>query len=276
VYGAFEEDEMAKLDLGAFEDSSRMIKSIHDEFVLRMNLAHIPIISGSIFGNGLALIHINAESDFSQVMELISAGAGSIAVVDIQKSTRKGFEQFLSEFNGYVRQGTTSTWFHRGVNNGALEESRDYDDEYAEDADEFGPERPSEEVSKVLSSVALSVARMDGFGRRKNRAQRQEMAMAMLGTPDYSEVSSVYLGEVTQRAESLFEHAVLPQQVTAMAAQGKSVSDIAKALGLSKPRIERALSAPMPEHTADIAVEDKAAGRKKSNPDPSATSFLFG
>ena len=256
---------VAKLDMGAFEALHKTITAAHDEFVMQMEAAGIPIVSGVLSGAGAAVVSINAETEFSQVMRLVSAESGSIAVVSMDRSTRKGFEHFNAAFSGCVRQGATSTWFVRSVDNGPLEEGRDYDGLFDEEADDE-PQQPTEEVSRALSSVALVVASMEGFGRLKNKAQRQEMTAAMLGLPAFSEVSSHYVGEIAQRAESLYEHGVLPQRASAMAANGQSAGDIAKALGVTRPRIERALSAQVPEHIRALLAEDPSAAKPKAPP----------
>lgn len=239
---------MAKPDVGAFEASHKMITAAHDEFVGQMGAAGIPIVEGVLSGAGTTVVVVNGTAGLARAMPLVSAESGSIAVVAIERSTRKGFEHFNASFNGYVRQGVTSTWFMLSVDNGHLEEARDYEGLFADEEENESDQRPTEEVSKMLSSVALGIARVDGFGRLRNKAQRLEMTDAMLSLPSFSEVPPHYAGEIAQRAESLYEHGVLPQQVSVMASSGKSAADIAKALGLSKLRIERALSATVPDH----------------------------
>lgn len=122
-------------------------------------------------------------------------------------------------------------------------------DDLDEEESDWSP-GPSIDPDKVVEA-ALWIVCEDGFGRLKNRDQRQDFIENELRTKDYEGDLLYFVQEILFKAEMIFDQVVLPLRVQRMASEGLTSNQIANKLGLSKGRIDKAKMAVVAQNYVD-------------------------
>ena len=206
----------------------------------KLSALDIPIIEGTLRGSGHTFIY----SDFSYLekYEALLRQKDCLGIIDIGYSDEEEDDRQIRTLAIHVRLGNSNSWLSAEMSLPLL----------GDDDDELDEEIEPEIDSSVLTAVALATARTPQFGSLKNKGQRQDFVRSILKKKEFEDVPSYYASEIAQRAEGVYEFGVLPEQVRSLSSQGKSITEISKELGLTKQKVERALSAEMPEFIADM------------------------
>lgn len=216
---------------------SELISKIRQKTEESIFMLGIPIIKGDVTGHGCCFIKVE-EFDFSTFKNIITIG--SICVINTDEASEEESAQAnLQSFKVYVRLGYTSTWLYYGIQ---APEPEDDEEFLFEEDDENDLDK------EQLVDLSLQIAQTSGFGILKNKSQRLEFTQSQLPTMYSDEVSEYSAREIASRAENYFELGVLPLRAKSLQDKGKSVAEIAKALGISKPRAERAINAEVPTY----------------------------
>ncbi|MCA8037139.1 hypothetical protein LGM46_29665 [Burkholderia arboris] len=224
----------------------------------------IPILKGTLSGTG----HVIIDSDSSEspteeesrvgafkVLDDLDDKRGAIAVIETihdDDLVERGISDItISELRLYVRLGAGSLWARTTVENihaivhrlrvlrGEIVENEDddYDDEGAY---EEAYEARQQQLELLKQKCALEVAEHPNYVHHGNKNERMILVREVLskhGAPD------LYVGDVwdvVDRAQMLFNQGVLPVQVQTAQRDGKSITEIARELGVSKARAEKA------------------------------------
>lgn len=204
----------------------------------------IPIIRGSVSGNGCCFISV-ISAELSDYRNLFTEG--SICVIDLEKFNDIKSEQDNDIYKGikiYIRLGNSNTWLHFGWTIPEI----DCDEDLFDDEVDLEEEMEKEE----LVTISLQVAKAPGFGSLKNKSQRLEFTQSILPKLYPDAISDYTTREIASRSESYYEFGVLPYQVRSLSQAGKSIPVIAKELGISKQKAERALTCEIPEFISDL------------------------
>lgn len=207
----------------------------------KLSALEIPTIEGTIRGSGHTFIC--CDFSFLETHEALLRQQNCLGVIDVGYSEDEKGERQIRALSVHVRLGTSNSWLTADVSLPSLGE---------EDDDDHAQEMEQEVESSVLTAVALATARTPQFGLLKNKGQRQEFALSILKKKEFKDVPSYYASEIAQRAEGIYEFGVLPEKVRNLSSQGKTVTEISKELGLTKQKVERALTAETPEFIADM------------------------
>lgn len=100
----------------------------------------------------------------------------------------------------------------------------------------------------------MIVARTDGFMKLKNKDERVEFAREVMAKYGENIDDSRYCG-IVETAETLYWFGILPGKVNALLDSCESVKEIAKILGHTELRVQRALDYVVPDFIKDI-LED--------------------
>lgn len=209
----------------------------------KLSALDIPIIEGTLRGSGHTLIY----SDFSYLEkhEALLRQKDCLGVIDIEYSDEEKTDRLIRTLAVHVRLGNSNSWLSADISRTLIgddgEEDNDLDEEMEPAVD-----------SSALMVAALATARTPQFGSLKNKGQRQDLVLSILKKNKFKDVPSYYAAEIAQRAESIYEFGVLPEQVRNLSAQGKTISEISKELQLTRQKAERALSAETPEFIVDM------------------------
>jgi hypothetical protein len=169
---------------------------------------------------------------------------GSICAYYIEKFDDESAPELLRNkeryIHIYIRIGNSDTWLYIktvtliGIPINIYEESLDnYDDEDDDDGhDDIDYER--------LNRLSTMVAKTKGFNLLRNRDQRINFAKEVLSHIDEEIQEYEYYG-IASNAETFYDFGVLPIEAKKLKAEGKSDSEIAKTLGHTKAKIEKAL-----------------------------------
>jgi hypothetical protein len=171
----------------------------------------------------------------------------SLCVLDLyQPSLPFADDPDIQDMHVYLRIGLSDTWIHHCLESPEAE-SGDNDDESVGPFQDMAPLD-----SRKLNELAMQVARGAGFGSLRNRRERQDFAIELFRESPDLELNDYNLWEIAKTAESLFTLGVAPALAKSLEKEGKSKSEIARALGLSKERVERALGTTTPAHIAKL------------------------
>jgi hypothetical protein len=223
-----------------------------------VNLLEIPIIKNCIGINPQGfIIDINSVDDIETSKHFISEG--SICVFHVQKVKESDYIGDISQFvdqdkiiDVYIRLGLTNTWIHANFPTLiylALEANFEKNDEDDEDYDLYDDGDDDSEGStdyERLNRLATIVAKSKGFNLLKNRDQRKMFAKEALSNTK-EEFADHELYGIAATAETFYEFGVLPIGAVKLQLDGKSEQEIAKMLGHTKAKIEKALLCEVPE-----------------------------
>jgi hypothetical protein len=149
---------------------------------------------------------------------------------------RKGIYIYI-----YIRIGETETWLYikRTTLFGALIDMYESVNEYDEYDDDEGESEDDIDYQRLEKFYTI-VAKSKGFNLLKNRDQRRNFSKEILSNTD-EEFDEHELGAIAVGAETFYDFGVLPIAAKKLQLDGKSEPEIAKILGHTKARIERAL-----------------------------------
>lgn len=172
-------------------------------------------------------------------------------VLDDDNDYTGDFSKFIGKekiIEIYIRLGETNTWikykpvllinYYLELYFKKDEEEEDYDEDYDEEEDSDY----EEEVIDYdrLNKLAVIVAKSNGFNLLKNRDQRKMFANDVLSKTSES-FSEYELFNIAATAETFYDLGILPTEAKKMHLDGKTDQEIAKSLGHTKARIEKAL-----------------------------------
>lgn len=206
----------------------------------------IPVIReySEVIANGFII----GVSSINNIKHLINDG--SICVYFSQVVSVGDYSGDISNFIGkekiieiYIRLGETNTWIKYKpmllvscyleifFKDNEEDDDDDYDD-YDDEEEEIDYDR--------LNKLAVIVAKSNGFNLLKNRDQRKMFAGEVLSKTSES-FSEYELFNVAATAETFYDLGILPTEAKKLHLDGKTDQEIAKLLGHTKARIEKAL-----------------------------------
>lgn len=183
----------------------------------------------------------------------------AICVCCIKKVTEEdcqsdvdSLEQYIGKnkiFDVYIRIDDTNTWLHFGgempiyslIFKKIEEGYDDYDDDDGCDDGEEEDLQHNHDYYVKLNRFATIVAKSKGFNLLKNREQRgmfAENVFKARGEDIDGDCSFYWIGA---QAETIYDLGVLPTESQKLKAEGKTEKEIAKILGHTKAKIEKAL-----------------------------------
>lgn len=219
----------------------------------QMSDLEIPVVRGSLVVNGATLIRIE-EYDFKAHATVI--GAGSICVINLRASEiaiADGPDR--EDLLVYVRLGSSSTWLLFCLIAPDPDGPEDATHLLSED-DEWPFETGQRIASEVINKKALLVARAPGFAALRSRSDRRDFAAAILGVEPSTQGEYLELWEIAGVADSIFSLGILPSLARSLNSQGKKISEIVRALGVSRVKAERAVATVVPAHIAKIMADE--------------------
>lgn len=193
----------------------------------------IPIVFGRIGGNGGTFIVIE-KADFDAYKDIL--GEGSICVIDTKTVEADDGRILIDGFDAQVRLRTSNTWICARFENPESIEDGEID------GYDFGDTAPSPTIDyHAINRVAIAIAKSDGFGGVvRNRELRFSFSqpIALEAHPEWGDGM---IQAAAQTAVNFWEYGVIPMRAKALKADGKSINDIAKLLGITKQRAERSI-----------------------------------
>ncbi|WP_162596629.1 hypothetical protein [Thiofilum flexile] len=161
-------------------------------------------------------------------------------------------------FTIHIRQSHTNTWFLIQIKSPEAMELETIDMmgfEEEEDEDEWYEDEGGPLTQEDINTIAVATATRPEFASLRNRKERRtfvEVNSKELGF-DHSGVPYDYqLSGVTDLAESYYELKVLPEQCKALEKEGDTPKIIAKKIGKSVAKVEKALKTNTPAFIGDI------------------------
>ncbi|MBP7790411.1 MAG: hypothetical protein KA024_01110 [Zoogloea sp.] len=246
------------MDSNAMVDVTRE-SLVHALFLMAMSQIEdfgIPVVKGQVRGDAGTLILIPLVDGIAAHRALI--GAGSICVIDSKMATADSGEPVLDGFDIRVRLGESSTWLWIVVEALADEDDEALDD----DDDDLDPawESMQQLRTDTWARVAVLAAKSQGFGDLRNQRQRKDLcreiaSVEVANVDNLPEPSEWELNSITDDATDLYSLGVLPMAARRLKEEGASVAEIAKRLGISKLKAERALQAITPD-----AIQNRLVG----------------
>lgn len=207
----------------------------------------IPWVKGKFRGAGATVIHLDSP-DFRNHCKLYDPNSFGVLDVHSEKSDDGGV--IYTGFDAYVRLGESNTWLCICVKPADPIDFEDEDGEvYAESGDSLGEPEFSKENRDVLANIAARVAVADGFGSVALRVEPREQFAAKIAKQrmgDFIDLDPFVSEEkiasyVAYMARDYWEFYVIPMRAKFLKEEGSSPAQIAKRLGITKHRAERAL-----------------------------------
>lgn len=224
-------------------DWNNLLLLMKQAVVNQMSELGVSVIYGDLQGQGCCYVTTN---DFAFLDKKHLIDESSLCVIHEEYDTDEDSnDRSLVDLAVYVRLGTTNTWLGSRMAQPETEDDEDGDAEWDVDEDEL--------TSDEIISLPLSVARESGFGLLKNQNQRLEFVRHSIAKTEY-DLSDYTLREIASRADSYYSLGVLPSIVKKMTQDGNSITDVAKSLGISKAKAEKALSAEIPDFIGGLLL----------------------
>lgn len=208
----------------------------------------IPWVKGRFGGIGATIIYLD-EPDFCQHTKLYDPNSFAVIETFMEQSADDG-TMLLSGFGAYVRLGESNTWLCIGIKPLPDESGLpEFDDGAGNELDILGFDTPalSEENTKIICDIAAQIATSDGFSSVALRVEPREqfvakflkMRIGELIEPELTERQLII--QTADIARNYWEFAVVPMRAKELKLEGKSASQVAKELGITKQRAERAI-----------------------------------
>lgn len=233
-------------------DSKEFILKKHQESIdnifFKINSIGIPVIKcREIIQKGF-VICIDSIDDLDK--SLIIDGSICAYTIEIYNNEYDDAPEFCNGmetcFHTYIRLGASETWVY--VKNTTFVGALIFliENKYVED-DDCEEDEDYEEVDySRLNRLSTIVAKSKGFNLLKNRNQRKSFSQAILSKLDEEIGEHEYYG-IAVNAETFYDFGVLPIEARRLKDEGKTESEIAKELGHTKARIEKALLCDVPD-----------------------------
>ena len=224
----------------------------------------IPWVRGKFCGAGATIIYLDIP-DFSPHTKLYDPNSFGVLEVHTEKSTDDG-SIIYAGFDAYVRLGESNTWLCIGIkppdplDGKSLLDFDDEDDEIYAESGELLPETPRPSQDDI-NRAAIVAANMDGFGAVwRSREMRADFVRPIISERllDFDDEWSV--DAVSRQAVTFWEFGVVPRRAKALKSEGEKISAIAKKLGITTQRAERAVSIEM-KHTVIKSMEEYEANQ---------------
>jgi len=216
---------------------------------LEVDLAHmsVPIIYGS-FATAPPTCVLMDQLDLQALSSLLVRG--SLCVIDsrIPPAPLQN-DETLRDLHIYFRLGESETWLRYSV------ETPEYDDpdDIPEDEIDYDWRKPFSVSDKELSALAMKVALGEGFGSLRSRVEQTDYACVFFEeTPEEGKLQRHDLHEIATRAELFFRTGIAPTIAKTLEAQGKTVSEIARIMGISRTRVGSALVTNVPANISKL------------------------
>jgi hypothetical protein len=228
------------------------VQAAEKDLLKRLDERNVPSIRGGFHHNGIAVIEVDMLDD--SILALVSEH-DSLCVLDWQLPSLPIGDDFdLQDFDVFLRLGSSNTWIHYSIAAPVDERDESNEDEYNGFGYPYIQQRRSVD-KKAMQALALKIANATGFGTCRNRKERQDFVDDILEETDEQILKACDPWEITREAETLFNQGVAPTRAKAMSQVGKSVNEIALALGVSKLRAERALGVTILPHISKLLSE---------------------
>jgi len=230
----------------------------------------IPWVQGKFYGPGATVIYPD-KPDFSEHVKLYDPNSFGVLDVQVEKSQGDG-SMVYTGFGAYVRLGESNTWLSVGIKSpsskskslldfeddeqrrdseGEDDDASDHDDDEIYFRDDNFLDSPDfyDKNNDVVSDIAAQVAVANGFGTVALRPEpRRLFALKIVKSrvDDFVErdpfISERHIAHVVaDRARDYWEFYVIPMRAKPLHEEGKSPAQIAKTLGITKNRAERAI-----------------------------------
>jgi|SRR5580765_8174476 len=223
----------------------KTLKKIVTQFEVELA---IPWVKGRFGGIGATIIYLD-EPDFGPHTKLYDPNSFVVIETFMEKGADDG-DMLLSGFDAYIRLGESNTWLCIGIKPPPDEPGLlDFNDEAGSELDILGLDAPalSEENTKIICDIAAQIATSEGFSSVALRVEPREQFAAKFVKLRIGELIEPELTErqlVLQAADiarNYWEFAVVPMLAKELKLEGKTASKIAKELGITKQRAERAI-----------------------------------
>ena len=220
-------------------------KSLVEVIEALLNEAKIPLIRGRLRDDGITVIDVD---DVDELRIGITNAGASLGVLEYQvPKSPLDDESELEDLQIWLRLGQSDTWLHLTL------PAPEDDSEDEQDGSGWPFSTPTLSIDdKTLQALAIRVARAPGFGSLRNRGERQDFADAILKESEARDLGRFDLHEIARSAETYFTLGVAPSLAKSLEREGKSAAEIAKALGISRVRAERALSTTTPSYITKL------------------------
>lgn len=205
----------------------------------------IPWVRGKFSSSGATVIYLE-KPDFTPHTKLYDPN--TIAVLDVHTEATEDGGLACAGFDAYVRLGETNTWLCIGIR-----PPEDGDEDgmlvYTENDEQAGAPDLSPENLEVLTNIAARVAVARGFSAVVLRVEPREKFAARIVQEHMKEFVDLgpFITEdrivewASYLARDYWEFYVTPMRAASLKTEGKSPPQIAKELGITKRRAERAL-----------------------------------
>jgi len=211
----------------------------------------IPWVKGRFGGDGATVIYLDTP-DFRRHSKLYDPN--SFGVLEVHSEALDDDGVIYTGFDAYVRLGESNTWLCICVNPA---DPVDFDDSedgaYIDPDEQLGEPEFSKENREVLANIAARVSVADGFGSVALRVEPREQFAAKIAKQhmsDFIDLGPLISEEkiasyVAYMARDYWEFYVIPMRAKFLKEEGVSSAQIARRLGITKHRAERALELAM-------------------------------
>lgn len=205
----------------------------------------IPWVKGRFSGIGATIIYLD-KPDFSEYTKLNCPNSFGVIETHTEKSRDNG-EMLLTGFDAYIRIGESNSWLCIGIRPPPDDDG--FYDEADGDLGVLGLERPmlTDKNMETLCDIAAQIATDEGFSAVALRVEPRERFVEKFvqdRMDDFVEPGITQAQIIFQAAEiarSYWEFAAVPMRAKELMEAGRTTAQIAKELGITKQRAERAI-----------------------------------
>lgn len=233
---------------------SKEINAHVEHISILLSKLEIPFAFGKISGNGHTIIDVELCFLNSAIEKFSYGNNGSIGIIEIKKFTAHGETDYTKSVDFYVRNGFTNTWLHFGSNYKSLKNTEN-DFFFEEEIPMLEENTPSpDEIFESKSRLAYKIAKSEGFSRLTTKEQRSQAIDIAMFDLDLAPTDNIIhnSSEIAQLALEFYELGILPKIVAEMTAKKMGFAEIAKTIGISKNKVEKALNTVTPARILDF------------------------
>lgn len=206
----------------------------------------IPVIYGSFSGAHATSVRV-AEFDWAQLVAF--GGDGSICILDlVVPPAPVDKDPELRDLHIYLRLRSSDTWLCTSVES----PEEDDPDEIPEDELDYPWQREHSIDEKTMDGLAVRVAKDIGFGGLKNKGERVRFVQSVLQDTTPHKLVDHDFWEISRRAETFFRIGIAPTTAKQLESEGKSTSEIARIMGISRNRVLTAIETNVPRHVEKL------------------------
>lgn len=212
----------------------------------------VPVIEGSLQGHGHTLVKVAKWQDEIKRFRL---GDEPIAVLHIAYSDET--REIIETLDLSIKLGSGNIW----LNNHLVNVFVDMDDDDIDDEELYGYYQKTPEEEAAVNATAMLVAKEAVFGGFKNRDQRKDFIVSFVKKNGIANLPRDYDRDIAYLAEMIHEYGLLPSQAQALQAQGMTINDIAKKLGITKSKAQKVVAREIPENILALMSADGSNNR---------------